>query len=138
MGTQTNKFIYWVPRILSVIFMCFLALFSLDVISPGLSFWQIVIGLFIHNVPVFILSAVLVISWKYEIVGGIAYILAGILYTAIILVNMLRSSFEWYMISWILMIAGPAFLIGALFIMGWIKKQNTRKDKGSSSPIQSI
>jgi hypothetical protein len=131
MERKVNKFIYWTPRILSIMFLCFLALFSLDVISPGLSFWQIIIGLLKHNIPMFILLAVLLISWKYEIVGGIIFILAGTLYVATILMNMLRNSFEWYMISYSLIIAGPAFLIGILFIINWVKKQNSHKDASS-------
>lgn len=128
MEKKINRFVYWMPRILSIIFICFLALFSLDVISPELSFWQIVVGLFMHNIPVFILLAVLLISWKYEIVGGIVFILAGLLYIVIILMNMLRNSFEWYMVSWIVIVAGPAFLIGVLFIINWLKKRNNQKD----------
>jgi len=128
MEQKINKFVYWTPRILSIIFICFLALFSLDVISPELSFWQIVFGLFMHNIPVFILLAILLISWKREIVGGIAFTLAGALYVVMILMNVLRGSFEWYMVSWILTISGPAFLIGILFIINWRKKQNNQKD----------
>jgi lipopolysaccharide export LptBFGC system permease protein LptF len=81
-----------------------------------------------YNIPVFILLIVLLISWKHEIVGGIVFILAGLLYVAMILMNILRNSFEWYMVSWILTIAGPAFLIGVLFIINWLKKQNNQKD----------
>jgi hypothetical protein len=128
MEQKINKYIYWTPRILSIIFICFLALFSLDVISPELSFWQIAVGLFMHNIPVFILLAFLIISWKREIVGGVAFISAGILYIVMILMNILRNSFEWYMVSWILTIAGPAFLIGILFIINWRKRQNNKKD----------
>ena len=119
MKKKINKFVYWTPRILSIIFLLFLALFSLDVFEPELTFWEIVIGLLIHNIPVFILLAVLLISWKYEIVGGIAFILAGILYIAWILVN----PFEWYMLAWALQIAGPAFFIGVLFLINWYKKK---------------
>lgn len=123
MEKKVNKFIYWTPRILSIIFICFLALFSLDVFEPGLSAREIAIGLFMHNIPVFILLAVLLISWKREIVGGIAFILAGLLYVVMILMNVLSNSFEWYMVSWILTIAGPAFLIGILFIINWLQKK---------------
>lgn len=119
MGKRIGKFVYWTPRILSILFLCFLALFSLDVISPELSFWQIIIGLFIHNIPVFILLVVLLISWKREIVGGIAFILTGALYVVMILTKVLNHSFKWYMVSWILTIAGPAFFIGILFIRNW-------------------
>lgn len=31
--------------------------------------------------------------------------------------------FEWYMLSWSIEIAGPAFFIGILFLMGWFKKK---------------
>ncbi len=123
MTKKINKHLYWSPRILSILFLIFLALFSLDVISPGLSFQQIAIGLFMHNIPVFILLAVLLISWKYEIVGGIAFILAGILYVALMIRNMLLYQSEWYMLSYSLIIAGPAFLIGVLFIINWTHKK---------------
>ncbi len=119
MEKRANKFVYWAPRILSIIFIFFLALMSLDVISSGLSFWQIVVGLFMHNIPALALLIVLLISWKYEIVGGIAFILAGLLY----IVLLLRNPFEWYMLSWAIQIAGIAFLIGILFLMNWSKKR---------------
>jgi multisubunit Na+/H+ antiporter MnhG subunit len=72
-----------------------------------------------HNIPMLILLAVLIISWKYEIVGGIAFILAGLLYVVLLMMN----PFEWYMIAWSLQIAGPAFLIGILFLVNWFKKK---------------
>ena len=95
---------------------------SLDVISPELSFQQIAIGLFMHNIPVFILTAVLLISWKYEIVGGIVFILAGLLYILMLAMN---SKFEWYMLSWSVTIAGPAFIIGILFLKNWLQKRQS-------------
>jgi len=120
-----NKFIYWIPRILSILFILFLAMFSLDVITPEASFLEIVGGLLIHNIPVFILTAILIISWKYEIVGAIAFILAGSLYLLNVLITIIRTPpFEWFYLSWILFISGPAFLIGILFLIGWLKKKS--------------
>jgi len=97
-------------------------MFSLDVFEQGQSIWQTVIGLFMHNIPACILSIILWISWKYEIVGGIAFILAGLLYISLLVMN---SGFEWYMLSWILTISGPAFFIGILFLINWHKKIHT-------------
>ena len=76
-----------------------------------------------HNIPVFILVAVLIIAWKYEIVGGIAFILGGIGYIISILITALKNQFEWYMLSWVIQIAGIAFLIGILFFVNWFKKK---------------
>ena len=122
MEKKINRFIYWTPRVLSIMFLCFLALFSLDMISPGLSFWQIAAGLFLHNIPVFLLLIVLSISWKREIIGGIVFIIVGIFFTVRMLATMLMNKFEWGGLSQ-LIIAAPALLTGILFIINWLKKR---------------
>lgn len=120
MENKINRFIYWTPRVLSIIFILFLALFSLDVFDEGLDFWGTVLGLFMHNIPVIILAIVLWISWKHEIVGGLVFTFAGIFYAVMMLREMLRDSFEGGMASAaILIIAGPALLIGILFFINW-------------------
>jgi len=119
MKRKVNNFIYWTPRILSLVFILFLMLFSLDVFSSELNFWQTALALLIHNIPALILLIILIISWKYEIVGGIGFILAGLSYIVILMTN----QFEGYMLFWILQISGIAFLIGILFIISWFKKK---------------
>ena len=124
MARNVSNFVYWTPRVLSILFICFLALFSLDVIQPGLSTGQIVVGLIMHNIPVLVLLILLIIAWKYEIVGGIAFILAGLLYSGWTIVSALTSDLPWYLcLSWSLTIAGPAFFIGILFLINWFKKK---------------
>jgi hypothetical protein len=123
-----NKLLLWTPRILGVIFVLFLMMFSLDVFQPGLTTWQIVSGLLIHNIPALFLLTILIISLKYEILGGIVFILAGLLYILMLTVN---SKFEWYILSWSATISGPAFLIGILFIINWRKKRNRKTASGN-------
>ena len=120
--TKINKFILWTPRILGIILSCFLVIFSFDVFEMELSFWQTIGALFMHNIPSFILLAILIISWKHEIVGGITFILAGLLY---ILMLLMRG---WYSLSGLLLIAGPAFLIGILFLISWRPKRKLVKN----------
>ncbi|MBS3172048.1 hypothetical protein J4438_00510 [Candidatus Woesearchaeota archaeon] len=124
MKRKVSKFVYWTPRILSIIFVFFLFLMSLDVFSLELTFWQTIGALLIHNIPAFILLIVILISWKREIVGGIAFILAGLVYIFLIVMNALKNQFEWYMLSWAIQISGIAFIIGILFIINWKKKKN--------------
>jgi len=121
MEKNINKFIYWTPRVLSILLIVFLAIFSLDVFDGDYGFWGTVLGLLIHNIPSFILLGILIISWKYEIVGGVAFILAGISYMVFTIV---RESIEpWYMsLALSLILVVPAFLIGILFLVGWFKK----------------
>lgn len=120
MENKVSKFVYWTPRVLAIIFIVFLALMSLDVFTEGVSFLQIIGGLFMHNIPVFILLAVLIISWKYEIVGGIVFILAGLLY--IFLAVRGADSLAMALV-WSAQISGVAFIIGGFFLANWIKRR---------------
>lgn len=120
MKKKTGKFIYWTPRILSILFILFLMVFSLDVFEGNYGFWGTILGLFMHNIPAFILLVVVIISWKHELVGAIAFILTGIVYIAWLLTNHIQG----YIPSWSLIIAGPAFFIGILFLIGWFNNKN--------------
>jgi len=120
MENKVGKFVYWTPRILSIFFIAFLALFSLDVFGNGYGFWETALGLFMHNIPVFILIAVLVIAWKCEIVGAVVLIFAGVLY----IFFAFRGAGDWRLaLAWSAQISGIAFLIGGLFLAGWMKKR---------------
>lgn len=122
MTKNVGKFVFWTPRILSILFILFLAMFSLDVFeTPGQSAGEIALGLLMHNIPSLALLIILIISWKYEIVGGIFFILAGFAYIATAFFN----EVAWYLVlAWSMQIAGPAFLIGILFLVNWKKKKN--------------
>ena len=115
---------FWTPRILSILFILFLALFSLDIFGNGYTFWETVVGLLVHNIPSLALLVVLITSWKYDLVGGIVYILAGMLYIGFILWNVISTGFEWYYLAWAGQISGIAFFIGILFLAGWKKRKN--------------
>ncbi|MEM4244946.1 MAG: hypothetical protein QXR60_01940 [Candidatus Nanoarchaeia archaeon] len=123
---KKHPWVYWTPRILSIIFILFLAMFSLDVFEENYGFWGTILGLFMHNLPALILLVVLLISWKHEIVGGIVFILAGLAYIFSIII---KPELELYRAFWVLQISGPAFLIGILFFVNWKlrKKQKPKK-----------
>jgi hypothetical protein len=114
------KWIFWTPRILSILFLLFLALFSLDTFGNNYTFWETVLGLFMHNIPVIVLAILLWISWKHELVGAITFISAGLLYILMLLMN---KNLEWYMLSWSITIAGPAFFVGIMFWINWKLKK---------------
>jgi len=121
-----NKYIYWIPRLFSIIFILLLFLMSLDVFEGNYGFWGTIVGLFMHNIPAMILLVILLISWKREIVGGIGFIFGGVLYMFLILMNILKTGFEWYYLAWAVQISGIAFFIGIMFLVGWFqKKTNT-------------
>ncbi len=125
MERKAGKFVYWTPRVLSILFILFLALLSLDILDMKLGFWGTIVGLTMHNIPVFVLTIILIISWKHEIVGGIAFILVGISYIVMVLINIATTGFQWYYLAWALQISGIAFFIGIMFLVGWFKRKKS-------------
>jgi hypothetical protein len=125
MTTSKGGLLYWTPRILSILFIVFLSLFSLDVIQPGLSIGQILLGLFMHNIPVLIMVALLIIAWKYEIVGAVAFIIVGLAYLGLSIYRVANSDIFWLsgLING-LVISGPALLTGVLFLVSWRKTKS--------------
>jgi len=121
MGKKINQFIFWAPRILAILFILFLSLFSLDIFDGNYGFWETILGLFMHNIPSMVLLIILIISWKYELVGGIIFNLVGLFYGILFFKEM--NSFQWDMVLGMLTIAGPAFLVGFLFLIGWKQKK---------------
>ena len=113
---SVNKFEYRMPRLLSLAFVAFLMMFSLDVITPGASLKDIVIGLLMHNIPAFILLGITLVAWNHELVGAVAFLGAGLLYVVFTLYN--RVPFP-MVLGWILTVAGPAFLIAFLYYRNW-------------------
>jgi len=119
MKKKVNKLLFWTPRILTIFFILFLTMFSLDVFGTGAGFWKTLLGFLMHNLPSFVLIIALLISWKYEIVGGVIFILVGVLYV----INMTIDPFDWYMLPWSILIIEVTVLIGVLFLIGWFKKK---------------
>ena len=126
---KVPKWMYWTPRIASIVMLLFLAIFSFDVFEEGLGFWGTALGLFMHNLPVIILAVVLWISWKREIVGGIAFILAGLLHITWTIIKALNNLIEFYTLPYSLIIDGPLFAIGILFLMNWKRKKKRKENK---------
>ena len=116
MEKKKNGFLYWTPRILGICMILFLALFSLDVIGMSDDPLQVALGMLIHNIPSFILIVLLLLSWKWNLIGGIGYPLLGLAY-----ILFFRDQ-HW---SAYLVIAGPLILIGLLFLLNWKTNRKT-------------
>ena len=54
----------------------------MDVFGVGYSLWETVIAFFMHNIPTFSLIVILIISWKWEQIGGLLWIGAGFWFLA--------------------------------------------------------
>lgn len=122
MVKKINGWLYWTPRILGILFLVFLSLFSLDIFEGGYGFWGTIVGLLMHNIPVFILAVVLWISWSYEIVGGTVFTLAGLAYAVMMWKNAAMYPEQSSMTASFLILSLPAWIVGGLFLANWFKK----------------
>jgi hypothetical protein len=120
MNKTVKRVLYWTPRILSILFAMFVSLFALDVFGVGYSFWETLVALLMHLIPTFVILIVLAISWRWEWIGGVLFISLAVLY-------LVKSwgQFHW---STYLVISGPSFLVGILFIINWFYRKNLRAD----------
>jgi hypothetical protein len=121
MSNLAKKALFWTPRALSIAFIAFLSLFAMDVFDEHLGFWQTALALTVHLIPVFALIAVLVLAWRWEWVGAALYAAAGVLYVTWV-VSMSRPVPPAMKLIWILLIAGPAFVIAGLFLANWLRR----------------
>ncbi|MCL5431838.1 MAG: hypothetical protein M1484_01920 [Patescibacteria group bacterium] len=94
-----KKIIYWLPRILSILFIAFISMFALDVFGEP----QWLLALFMHLIPSYFLIAITIVAWKHEVLGGFLFLVAGV-------ALLIFTHFE------ALIIGIPAFVIGALFL----------------------
>ncbi|WP_448376610.1 DUF7670 domain-containing protein [Fervidobacterium sp.] len=121
-----RNWLFWLPRILSIIVFLFIFLTSFDVFEEGKSVSDILIAFLIHNIPAFILLILIILAWKMEIIGAITFFTLGILHVLFTIFGVFKSdTVEWYnAIVWLLIVSGPAFLIASLYLKGWKNKHN--------------
>lgn len=108
--------LYWTPRILTIVFILFLGMFALDSFEGDAGFIKKLGGFLIHLIPNFVLILILIVAWKHEWVGTIAFVLVAIAY-----IVMFWGKFP---VVTYLTISGPMFLIAFLFWFNW---QNRKK-----------
>ncbi|MBT4630853.1 hypothetical protein HOC06_01360 [Candidatus Woesearchaeota archaeon] len=107
-----KKVLFWLPRILTIIFILFISVFSLDVFSEY-SGLELLLALFMHLIPSLILTALLVVAWKWEKIGGILFILLGIGFFIFF------SGYDMQIGALITTL--PALVVGILFLINYYK-----------------
>lgn len=76
-----RKVIFWAPRVLVISYILFISLFAFDVFTEGTGVFEIIVALFMHLIPSFVLIAILYFSWKNPKVGAIVFLLIAIIFT---------------------------------------------------------
>ncbi len=120
MNPLVSRALYWAPRTLGVLLAILLSLFALDVFGAGYGAWQTVLALLIHLIPTGLVALALAVAWRRERAGAILF--AGLGFVA----------------AWRggnplpvrLILAGPLFLVAALFLAGWLHRRAHARGQG--------
>ena len=120
MNKNTKRVLFWTPRILGILFTILLSLFAFDVFEGNYGFWQTIGALLLHLIPAFILAIVLIIAWRWELVGAVVFIAFAVFYVG------MSVSWGHFPLIAILFISGPLLLIGILFLLNHIYRAELR------------
>ena len=124
------KLVHWTPRIICILAILFVSIFAFDAFNSEKTIWQQIGDFLIHLIPSFVLTILLIIAWKREFIGGIIFILIGLVFSPFIFVhNYNMNQSVWMSLMIILMITMPFVIAGILFIVSY----KMRKKKPSSS-----
>jgi len=79
-GVSKMKYhwIIWIPRVIMILLIAFVALFSLDVFEMDVNIWRKLLGFLIHNIPALLLLLTLLVTWKKPLFAGIFFIVLAI------------------------------------------------------------
>ena len=111
MNPAIKKILFWTPRVLCILFAAFMSLFALDVFGHGYGFWKTALAFVMHEVPVLMLLAILVVCWRWEWIGAALFPALGALY--------IISAWGRFPLSVYFIVAGPLFLLGVMFLVNW-------------------
>lgn len=110
----------WIARIITLIAIAFMIMFSFDCFEGDSPLNDQLLCFLMHNIPAITLIIVLFIAWKYEVIGGVLFILLAIGMTIFF------RSFAGNPYS--LIVVGPFLLTGLLFIFSQLKANKPKQE----------
>jgi hypothetical protein len=135
MTDRSKRILLWLPRVLAMVFIGIMGVLALDAAERGAGLWGALAAVGIHLIPAFVMLGVLVLAWRWEWVGALLFAGAGVLYAAMVLPrpNLPAET----KLLWCALVAGPALLIGALFLVSWLKHDELRRPSapGAQRPV---
>ena len=118
------KVLHWLPRVICILAILFVSMFALDAFSPNLTIWQQIGAFIIHLIPSFILLMVLLIAWKWELVGGIIFIVIGLSLSPFIFFHNYKMNHSiWMSLGIISIITLPFIIAGILFVISHFRRK---------------
>lgn len=122
------KVFHWLPRIICILAILFVSLFAADAFDHGENIWQKLGAFLMHLIPSFILLAILIIAWKWELIGGIIFTVIGLGLSPVVFMHNYKMNDSVGMsLGIIMMITFPFIVVGILFIVSHYMKKRSLK-----------
>jgi hypothetical protein len=102
-----NRVVVVASRVLGLAFAGFLTIFALDAFDEGLPLPAAIGTAAVHLIPAAIVLAMVVLAWRWPLVGAMGFLAAAALYAWIAPTGRF---------DWIAVISGPLALVGAGFL----------------------
>jgi hypothetical protein len=120
LGRGLARFIYITPRLAGILIILFTAMFALDMFGTGEPWYMQLLGFIIHAAPAILLAITLALAWRWEWVGGAAFMVCGVVF--------LRFVFGGGMFAFgnLLLFVLPMLAVGGLFLAGWFWRPEIR------------
>ena len=116
--------LHWAPRILTILAILLISMFSLDSFREGMSVKDQILAWLMHMIPSFILIIVLIIAWKWENIGGIIFLSLGLAFTPFVFWGNYSGNHSVITsLLIILMITVPFIVTGVLFLLSYHTKR---------------
>ena len=123
----SSKILHWLPRVICISAILFISLFALDSFDSNLTIWQQIGAFLIHLIPSFVLTALLVLAWKWELIGGIIFLLIGLGMSPFIYMKNYDMNHSVGMSLGIIMsITFPFVVVGTLFVINHYRKKKLK------------
>ncbi|HNX44613.1 MAG TPA: hypothetical protein PKI35_09275 [Bacteroidales bacterium] len=106
---MNSKIVNWSARILSLLSILFILIMSFDCIGGDYSLKEQLICFVMHNIPTFTLIILIIIAWKWELAGGILFIVAA--FAGSILFKVFTGN------AAALILIAPILIAGVLFVI---------------------
>jgi hypothetical protein len=110
MPLTRTQYLIWTPRVLSILLICFISMFALDVFAEGRPWTAILAALLVHLIPAYVLILILILAWRRPWIGAAGYTVLAIAYAV----------WAHQHADWVLIIAGPLLAVAILFWLSWV------------------
>ena len=107
--------LYWAPRIISILFALFISMFGFDVFDMGIGFPEIILAFFMDMLPAILVAMMIILAWKWELVGTILCAGLGLFY-------IFGMNYDMDFVVFLL-IPMPLFILAVLWFLAWRQKK---------------